>query len=360
MKVIDADTHVIETESTWDFMPESDAGYKPAIFRPPNPDPARESVYWKIEGLRYPRMGGNGDDETTSTTVETRELLDVQARVRHMDALGVDLQVVYPSLFLQGLTEDPKAELALRRSYNRWLANRCEASKGRLRWICLPPMLSMAEIEKELRFAKDHGACGLAKIGGLEAGRWPNDPYFFPLFEAAERFDMPICFHIGTGMVEHIRRDQFLFGRAQRHLMPVLSALHSMVLFGIPQKFPRLRFGFIEAGAAWVPYVLSNLKRRSEKIAQGNNLSFAEFDLSGNVLSRSRLYVTCQVDEDLPYLLSIIGEDNLMTGSDYSHADASRENGFIDILGKRAAAGEISRQAVDKMLYNNPKTFYGL
>ncbi len=360
MPVIDADTHVIETESTWDFMPEADAVYKPAIFRPPNPDPTRDTVYWKIEGLRYPRIGGNRDDAATNTTVATRELLDVPARMRQMDELGVDIQVVFPSLFLQGLTADPKAELALRRSYNRWLASRCEASKGRLRWICLPPMLSMDEVEKELRFAKDHGACGVAKIGGPEAGRWPNDPYFFPLFEAAERFDMPLCFHIGTGMVEHIRRDQFLYGRAQRHLMAVQSAFHSMVLFGIPQKFPKLRFGFIEAGAGWVPYILSNLKRRSEKIEQANKQSFTEFDLSGNVLTRNRLYVTCQVDEDLPYLLSVIGEDNLMTGSDYSHADASRENGFIDILGKRAANGEISRRAVDKMLYDNPKAFYGL
>ena len=58
MPVIDADTHVIETESTWDFMPESDAAYKPAIYRPANPDPTRETVYWKIEGMRYPRQIG--------------------------------------------------------------------------------------------------------------------------------------------------------------------------------------------------------------------------------------------------------------------------------------------------------------
>lgn len=358
MPVIDADTHVIETEATWAFMRGEDAAYRPSLHVPPNPDPTRPTQYWVIGGMRFPRF--IGDDETTNSTVATRELLDVPARVRHMDELGIDVHIVYGTLFLQGLTDDPRADLALRRGYNRWLADRCEQSKGRLRWICVPPMLDIDEAVKELRFAKDHGACGVQKIGGLEAGRWPNDPYFFPLYEEAERLDMPLCFHIGTGMVERIKREHFLFGRVQRNIMPVLGAMHSMVLFGLTTKFPKLRFGFVEAGAAWVPYVINNLKRREEKIAKNNALSYSDFSVAGNFLGSNRMYVTCQVDEDLPYLLETLGEDNLITGSDYSHSDASREAGFVHLLGERAARGEISRRAVDRIIYDNAKAFYGI
>ena len=43
---------------------------------------------------------------------------------------------------------------------------------------------------------------------------------------------------------------------------------------------------------------------------------------------RSRMYVTCQVDEDLPYILKVAGEDSLMVGSDYTHRDSSMEYEF--------------------------------
>jgi hypothetical protein len=33
----------------------------------------------------------------------------------------------------------------------------------------------------------------------------------------------------------------------------------------------------------------------------------------------------CQVDEDLPYILKVAGEDSLMVGFDYTHRDSSME-----------------------------------
>jgi predicted TIM-barrel fold metal-dependent hydrolase len=57
----------------------------------------------------------------------------------------------------------------------------------------------MDQALEELPFAKDHRACGILKKGDREADKWPADPYFFPLYEEAERLDMPLCFHTGTG-----------------------------------------------------------------------------------------------------------------------------------------------------------------
>jgi len=72
------------------------------------------------------------------------------------------------------------------------------------------------------------------------------------------------------------------------------------------------------------------------------------------------MYVTCQVDEDLPYILKVAGEDSLMVGSDYTHRDASMEYEFPKLLKERADKGEISRAAVQKILCDNAKIFYGL
>lgn len=358
MPVIDADAHVIETEDTWAFMEPGEEQYRPKSESAANSDGSTPAAYWHFDQIREPRMVGN--DKMTGTTAATRELLDVAARVRHMDELGVDVQVLYPTVLLQGVTLDPQRELALRRSYNRWLAQRCASSKGRLRWVCAPPVLSLDKALAELRFAKEHGACGVLKKADIEAGRWPNDPYFFPLYEEAERLEMPVCFHTGTGIPENLPAEKWLYGRLQRLTLPVASAVHSMVLFEIPARFKKLRFGFIEAGAAWLPFVIGNLKRRAEKIAKGNALSFREFDVSSDILRANRIFVTCFVDEDLPYLVRMFGADNLMAGSDYGHADPARENGFVEMLKKRAAAGDFPQEVVDKILYRNPKALYGL
>ncbi len=156
MGVIDADTHVDETEATWEFMDANDAAFKPQPAAPRVLDPSRPPTrYWMIDGHRQPRL--HRDDQRTHTTVDTRELLDPMARVRHMDELGTEVQVIYPTTFLVGVTDSSAVEVAIKRSYNRWLADRCEQTGGRLRWVCLPPFHDIPKAIEELRFAKAHG-----------------------------------------------------------------------------------------------------------------------------------------------------------------------------------------------------------
>ena len=73
------------------------------------------------------------------------------------------------------------------------------------------------------------------------------------------------------------------------------------------------------------------------------------------------MYVTCQVDEDLPYILKVAGEDSLMVGSDYTHRDSSMEYEFPRLLKERAEKAKLLalRRAEDS-LYDNAKTLYGL
>jgi len=359
MPVIDADTHVDETEETWEHILPEDAAFKPIAGYPSNPDPTRRPTrYWVIDGKRQMRM--TRDDQATHTTAAMRELLDVDARLRLMDELEVETHVIYPTMFLVEGTDRPEVELATRRAYNRWLADRCATSGGRLRWVCLPPLRSMDLAVEELRFAKDHGACGILKKGNQEADRWLSDEYFFPLYEEAERLDLPLCFHTGSGVPDFSPANQFLLSSFLRMEMPVPNAFGAVVTFGISARFPRLRFGFIEAGASWVPHLLYSLKRRIEKLSNAGTFGRREYDLSSNVLKAHRLYVTCQVDEDLPYILKTVGDDNIMAGSDFSHADQAQELQFHQRLKDRADRGEISHEAVRKITYDNPRAFYGL
>ena len=99
MGIIDADTHIDETDDTWEYMTGEDLRFKPTTQYPANPDPTKVPTrYWLIDGRRQLRFI-RGDEES-GTVVESRELLDVQVRLKHMDQLGTYIQVIYPTLFL--------------------------------------------------------------------------------------------------------------------------------------------------------------------------------------------------------------------------------------------------------------------
>jgi predicted TIM-barrel fold metal-dependent hydrolase len=129
------------------------------------------------------------------------------------------------------------------------------------------------------------------------------------------------------------------------------------VIHKIPQQFPKIRWGFIEAGSSWIPNAMYNLERRLKKPGENNRISY---ELRGNLMREFNFFVTCQVDEDLPYVLQYAGEDNIIVGSDYCHADQSAERDFQMLLRARADKGELSHSVVDKILYDNPRRLYGL
>ena len=357
MPVIDADTHVDETEDTWDFLTPEDADFKPTYVR----SERGPGHYWLIDGRRQRRRVRS--DEATGTTKATRELLDVPARLRHMDELGVDVHVIYPTVFLTEFTTRAEVELALRRGYNRWLADRTGQSaeaRRRLRWAMLPPLLSMDKTIEEMRWARDNGACGVLKKGDKEAGWWPAEEYFFPMYEEAERLGLTICFHIGGGLPDFTSAKQFSHVGFMQLNAPLMNAFHSLVAHSVPARFPKLRFAFVENGASWLPYCIYKLQRAHDRRQFSRVIGGPDYELGTNVLRENNFYVTCQVDEDVPYLLRCAGEDNLMIGSDYAHSDPSQEGDFAVRLREWARHGDIPDAAVDKMLWDNPRTCYGL
>ena len=104
MPIIDADTHIDETEATWEYLRDFEQEFKPITQHPSRVDPSKTPVrYWLIDGHRQMRFVR--DDNNTRTTVETRELLDVPARLRDMDAMGTlyllktEVQVLYRRYF---------------------------------------------------------------------------------------------------------------------------------------------------------------------------------------------------------------------------------------------------------------------
>lgn len=357
MPTIDADAHVVESEHTWDFMEPGDQKYRPTIVMPRD-QPGRS--HWFIDGkLRglgpFPVLTAQEAEATSqrlgrnvAVPQEARDMENVEARLRHMDQLGIDVQVLHPTIFIEQVADRPDVEVAICKGYNRWLAHIWEQGGGRLRWSCPLPLLDMSAALEELDFAQAHGSCAVL-MRGIEGDRLHQDPYFFPMYEKASRLNIPILVHIGNANPTiadfFAQRNPSGFSRFR---LPSVAAFHAIVMTGLPLQFPQLRIGFVEQASQWIPYVIQDLRRRF----MGQGKPFPE-----NLLRDYRMYVSCETDDDVSYVLKYAGDDNLVIGTDYGHTDQSSEVEALRILKEK---GGITHEQYRKITDDNPRALYGM
>ena len=79
--------------------------------------------------------------------------------------------------------------------------------------------------------------------------------------------------------------------------------------------------------------------------------------MSSDILRNNRLYVACQTDDDLAYILQYAGEDNLVMGTDYGHADTTAELRAMSTLRETSP---VDATIVNKILDDNARALYGL
>lgn len=348
MRTIDADAHVIETMETWRYLEENERVYMPQVVSRTegldelNVDGIVKRNYWVVNR----RIHDKEQNLSFDVPVESREMRDIRSRIDHMDELDIDIQVLFPTLMLRPIADRAAIEFALIRSYNRWLASIWKQGEGRLRWVAVPPILSLEKAREELEFAKENGACGIF-MRALENEMPLSDPYFDPLYEIAGDLDLPISIHLGNGSytIHDFYEHDSTFSKFK---LPTIAAFHSLVMQGTPLKFPKVRWGIIEACANWLPYILQDLRERFDRRGKG---------LPDDILGAYNLYVTCEVTDDLPYVLKAAGSDNLLIGTDYGHSDSATD---IAAMRKLRDKDEIGPEVVEKILGHNPARFYGL
>jgi predicted TIM-barrel fold metal-dependent hydrolase len=348
MATIDSDAHVLESPRTWEFIDKKFKHHTPMVVTQTAGETSYGTSgnvmkeYWVIDGRIHNKQMNVGLD----TSVEAREMSDVTARLDHMRELEIDAQIIYPTLFLRPITTNAEIEYALCKAYNRWCADICKPAPDQLRWVVSPPLLSMDLVREELKYGKENGACGIF-VRALETERMASDPYFYPLYEMAAEFDMPICLHSGIASVavhETFRRDPGF----NRFKLPGVGTFHDLLWNKIPERFPKVRWAFVELSAQWVPYVLNDLALRIQRRGE---------ELSDTVLADNNMYVACQVTDDMEWVLRDAGEDNIVVGTDYGHSDTSTE---IEALRKLRADGKVPSHVCDKILDDNAKALYAL
>ena len=367
--IIDADTHIAESESMWSLIDEIMYHRRPVMLSVPDDTLYRDfNVVWLIDGNIFPKAAGKGGfrlitpaasmRETGRTDIHriSREISDVDARLADMDKAGVAAQVIYPTLFLVQVTDDPALEAALCAAYNKYLAQVYRKANGRLRWVAVLPLHSVDKSIEQMHQAKQDGAVGLF-FSGIVGSLTLNNPHFHPIYAEAEKLGLPICVHTGQSC-RHLLDffDLELNGTFAASQLPPVIGFRDLVASEIPERFPELKFGFLEASASWVPYLYHHLKRSARPRPSFPNARWKHASCE-DLFRDYRIYVACEADEDIPYLAEFIGEDHLMIGSDYGHNDPAEEKLLVQTMRSRE---DLSPELVDKILIHNPKEFYSL
>ena len=358
--VIDADAHVVECARTWDFMDKSEQQHRPVPLETREEAGVRQQ-FWvidgKVRGFRFPAFS---DDELEKRQQQvgrrfaepqaSRELGNVDLRLEYMDATNVDVQVLHNTIFIESCAERPAVDVALCKSWNRWLGDIWKQSDNRLRWSCMPPLLSMPDALDQIRWSKENGAVAVC-LRPVEGNRLLADPYFYPVYEEAQRLDLAIAIHIANGnawlsdLYNHPTR---IASTLHRFRVPTVASFNDILLSEIHEQFPKLRFGFIEASAQWVPWVMHEAKNRFKTLGR---------PWPENLLKEYGMFVTCENSDDIPYIVREAGEDNLVIGTDYGHTDISSDVDAIRIFRER---NDLTPAVKQKILSDNARALYAL
>ena len=95
-----------------------------------------------------------------------------------------------------------------------------------------------------------------------------------------------------------------------------MEVLVSLLASGACDKYPDFNFVLGESGVTWLPYVFDRLDTEYHDRARSLG-----FKMKPSDYFRRQGYVTYQQDKFLEPIVPLIGEDNIMWGSDYPHPD---------------------------------------
>lgn len=352
--VVDCDCHHYEGSSYKDIAPHIDSPSVRDIF-------ARYGS-WQIDHTIVP--GSLGDRVLAG---RVRREVGVQPEGSDLDpvawsviesmlAMGIDYSVLFPTpMLVLGRHPQLEIEVEYSRGYNRWLTKEIlPQSEALVTMPYLPitdPDVSVSFIEE---FADDPSVVGFlvtaARFQSLHENR------FMKVFAALEERGLPIAFHSGPSWSgqEFETLNRFLSVHALGFPFNAMLHLTNMVINGIPERFPDLRFIFMECGVTWLPFISSRLDteflmRPSEAplLRRLPSEYIAEFFHTSQPLEHAS-------DEQMGVNLDLIdAEHRLLYASDYPHQDFDHPSTIADL---RCIGGP----ARERILGRNAAELFGL
>jgi predicted TIM-barrel fold metal-dependent hydrolase len=204
-------------------------------------------------GGGYPRFWGDAIDTTPDSGRKSGSDVAFMAK-DHLDRHGIAYAILIPLNPVPGM-QNLDFGAALAQAINDWQVAEWLDKEPRMRSsIVVPtedPDAAVAEIRRrgpDRRFVQ------------VQFNGRPKEPMgrrrYWPIYEACAEFDLPVMSHAfgssgnpitGTGWASYYIED---------HVGPAIAAqanITSLVMEGVFERFPTLRFVSVENGFAWVP-----------------------------------------------------------------------------------------------------------
>jgi predicted TIM-barrel fold metal-dependent hydrolase len=372
-KLFDADAHAMMSPRMWETLPDEYMARRPRPARVHDAsDMGRWNNGWLVEGQIIPHALGPGSQpgneparvlesfgaksDSENFPLSGLDLSDPEARLRGMDFMGVDHQMLYPTTLYARMTVDPGFEAALMRSYNRYIGKQCRVAAKRLKWAGLLPL---REARQGCEAIEEMGQLGAsaAVVYGTAGDRLLCDKSFTAVWDELHRSGLPLCVHMGMSYPPFL---QVCNGLLDAHgigmSLPAMMAFVAIAGHGMLDRYPNLKVGFLEFGAEWILYMVPRLDHylpidRSqmpikEELSQRTTEDYVK---SG------RIFIAGEAgDRMLPQEIELLGEDQILYSSDLPHGEG-RHNAAQEIL----ARGDITETQKRKILYDNAVKFFG-
>jgi predicted TIM-barrel fold metal-dependent hydrolase len=268
---------------------------------------------------------------------------DSDLRIAELEADGIVGEVVFPNtvppFFPTGalIARPPTAKnfrrrLAGIRAHNRWLAEWCAQAPERRAGVAQIFLNDVDEAVADVRATKEAGLRGGILLPGV-----PDDtellplyaPEYEPLWTACEELDVPITHHSGSGSPDYgkypvagvmwLVETQWFSHRALWH----------MIMGGVFERHPKLKFVVTEQGCSWIPGTLAMLDGFHRDISNGRagELKYTEDQVLPRTPSEyfaQNCYVGCSFPSPGEAQSRFkVGSEKFMWGSDYPHHEGT-------------------------------------
>ncbi len=322
--IVDCDAHHYENENFGEILPfmEND------VLRQLTMSGRAKGRHSIVPGqVGYQDMGGRVTRYPLRMTEKTEpgKLRDAQLGERWMDAMGVDYSCLFPTGMLNvGLHPQKEMEVELCWAYNRWLTEVVlpEHSGRFYSQLALP----ISDPDAALRQVEKFGHCkGVTGFMVTTVRTLPvHDNSLMKVYRAIEERGLSLAFHSGPNWGEPVFKSCNRFLSVHALGFSFYNILHctNWVINGMGERFPKLPVIWIEAGLAWIPFLMQRLDHEyMMRPSEAPLLKKKPSDYMRDMYFSSQPMEMQDMDALETTFRMINAETQLLYASDYPHWD---------------------------------------
>ena len=290
---------------------------------------------------------------------------DARVQLEAMDAEGIDVAVLFPTrgLFAHAKEYDDDAlAAAISRAYNDWMADFCAADPQRLYGAAMVPAQNVeAAVLEAWRAKEELGFRSIFLRPNPVRGRNWNNPVYDPLWAECERHDLAVGFHEGIPCrlpvaigerFDGIHEDLWMTEHVSAHPIEAMYACLAIIAGGVCERFPGVRFAFLEGNCAWLPFWLWRMDEHHEL---RESVVRDTLPLRPSEYFARQCFAGVEADEDIAEdVFRRIGNECIVFSTDFPHSD-SRYPHSVETFLRQPFSDESKR----RVLWDNCARLYG-